>query len=135
MGVLLLGAGVGVAIFLLRQSNRLSLEAGTLILFGLVLAVSSHVFPWYTTTLLPWIALLLPARGVRMPILLLVARLLALVALWLFTAISIMGYLQNWPLYYLAVYNPLTVELILAALCYLLYRLLALRQKGTARAK
>jgi hypothetical protein len=70
-----------------------------------------------------------------MPLLLLVARLLALVALWLFTAISIMGYLQNWSLYYLAVYNPLTVELILAALCYLLYRLLAFRQKGTARAK
>jgi len=132
---LLLMAGAALAIFLLRQSNRISLEAGTLILFGLVLAVSSHVFPWYTTTLLPWIALLLPARGVRIPLLLLVARLLALVALWLFTTISIMGYLQNWSLYYLAVYNPLTVELILAALCYLLYRLLALWQKGTARAK
>lgn len=107
--------GASLTIFLLRQSDRISVEAGTLLLFGLILAVSSHVFPWYVTTLLPWIALLLPARrsAVKGPLLL--ARLLALVAPWLFVYTSLFGYLIDWPTYYLVVYDPLIVELFLAA--------------------
>lgn len=135
LGAFVLVGGAALAIFILRQSERISIEAGTLILFALILAVSSHVFPWYTTTLLPLIALLLPARGQRRPLLLWLARLLALCALWLFTATSILSYTENWPLYYHAAYDLLEIELSLAALFFLLFCFFAFRQKGSVYAK
>ena len=45
-------------VFVHRWRNRISIEAGTLLLFGVILSISSHVFPWYATTLLLWIPLL-----------------------------------------------------------------------------
>ena len=128
---LVLLAGASLLVFLLRQSERISLAAGTLILFGLILAVSSHVFPWYTPTLLPWIALLLPARGQRRPLLSTIARSLALVASWIFVGISVTGYiLTDWLIYYRIAYDPLAFELLLAALLALLPALPGLWQKG-----
>ena len=111
--VLLLGASL--AILLARAHERMSIEAGTLVLFSLVLAVSSHVYPWYVTTLLPWVVLLLPVRvaGSRS---LFLARVLVLGALWLFTFTSVMSYRPDWPAYYLLVYGSLTVELLAAGL-------------------
>lgn len=131
---LLLG-GVSLAVWLLRQRERISLEAGVLLLFGLVLAVSSHVFPWYTATLLPWIALLLPAQGQRTGWLLVMARLLTLCAIWLFACLSVLSYVEDWPSYYLTVYYPLLVELLLAAFIALSSYFPCLRQKGTTFAK
>ena len=109
--LLLLGASVGI--LMARAYGRMSIEAGTLILFSLVLSVSSHVFPWYVTTLLPWIVLLLPQRGsvYRGA---LIARVLALGALWTFTFISVLGYLVGWPVYYLLADNLLAFELVIA---------------------
>jgi hypothetical protein len=112
--VLLIGATVGILIA--RARERMSVEAGTLLLFGLVLAVSSHVFPWYVTTLLPWIVLLLPQRASASRSAL-VARLLSLGALWLFTFISVLGYLVDWPTYYLLADNLLAFELLVAGVC------------------
>lgn len=106
---------VSLAVFLLRQFSRISLEAGTLLLFGLVLSVSSHVFPWYATTLLPWMILLLPTRGSMLPRPLFVARLLALTGLWLFACVLSLGYIEDWSAYYLLIYDPLIIELLLAA--------------------
>src|SRR6266702_4552597 len=51
---LLLGVA-SLVVFLLRARNCLSMEAAVLLLFGVVLSISSHVFPWYTTTLLLWV--------------------------------------------------------------------------------
>jgi len=31
------------------------MEAGALMLFGTIFAISPHIFPWYTTVLLPWV--------------------------------------------------------------------------------
>jgi hypothetical protein len=121
---------ISLLIFLLSQVDRINLEAGTLLLFGLVLSVSSHVFPWYATTLLPWVVLLLPARGRMSPGPLLAARLLALAAPWLFLYTSITGYLADWPTYYLVVYDPLIAELLLAALIALCSVLPDFWQKG-----
>jgi len=112
--VLLIGATVGILIA--RARERMSVEAGTLLLFGLVLAVSSHVFPWYVTTLLPWIVLLLPQRA-SVSRSALVARWLSLGALWLFTFISVLGYLVDWPTYYLLADNLLAFELLVAGVC------------------
>ncbi|HEY1353051.1 MAG TPA: glycosyltransferase family 87 protein [Ktedonobacteraceae bacterium] len=107
---------VALLIFVLRQFQRISLEGGTLILFGLLLAVSSHVFPWYTATLLPWIALLFPARGARTRCASDIARGLALVVPWLFLLLSVAAYmLTTWPTYYLTIYWPLLALLALAA--------------------
>ncbi len=125
---------LSLLIFVLRQVQRIGLEAGTLILFGLMLAVSSHVFPWYTAALLPWIVLLLPARGERRPRALTAARVLALAVPWLFIFLSVAAYLTDWPWYYLTIYVPLMAALALAALIALLSSLAGLRQKGTYRA-
>lgn len=125
---------VSLLIFVLRQLQRISLEAGTLILFGLILAVSSHVFPWYTSMLLPWIVLLLPARGERRSFMLTAARMLALAVPWLFLFLSVTAYMTDWPLYYLTIYEPLMAVLALAALIALVSRLPSLQQKGTYRA-
>ncbi|HEX7735700.1 MAG TPA: glycosyltransferase family 87 protein [Ktedonobacteraceae bacterium] len=126
---LLLLLGTSLAILLARARGRMSIEAGTLVLFSLVLSVSSHVFPWYVTTLLPWVVLLLPARvaGSRS---LLLSRVLVLGALWLFTFTSAMGYGLDWPAYYLLVDGSLTVELLAAGLLALLPFWLLFARKG-----
>ncbi|HVU69646.1 MAG TPA: hypothetical protein VHD63_21100, partial [Ktedonobacteraceae bacterium] len=93
-------AGTALTVMVARARKRISLPACVLLLFGLVLAVSSHVFPWYVTALLPWIVLLLPSSygpGLRSVFL---ARVLVLTALWLFTVISLLGYIADWPTYY-----------------------------------
>ncbi|TMC23305.1 MAG: DUF2029 domain-containing protein [Chloroflexi bacterium] len=41
----------------LRQGERISVEAGILVLIGAIFAAASHIFPWYTAALLPWVAL------------------------------------------------------------------------------
>jgi hypothetical protein len=129
----LLLTGVSLVIFLLRQYERISVESGILVLFGLVLAISSHVFPWYTTTLLPWIVLLLPARHTHLPVPLLMARLLLLIGPWIFACLSLLSYWQDWSTYYAWVYEPLVIELALAVLIASCYALRRFWLKGTAR--
>ncbi|MEO7020799.1 MAG: glycosyltransferase 87 family protein [Ktedonobacteraceae bacterium] len=125
-----------LVVFLLRQYERISLEAGMLLLFGLVFAISSHVFPWYTTMLLPWIALLLPTHERRLAWPLLIARVLALLALFIFACISVVSYVQSDPLiYYRMTYYPLVIELALAVVIALSYSLPNIWQKGTSFAK
>lgn len=132
----LLLAGLAAIVFILRQRERISLETGILLLFGLILAVSSHVFPWYTPMLLPWIALLWPARQTRLTWPLLVARWIALGAPVLFSYVSIVGYLQM-PLtfYYLLTYDSLVIALLLAALFAAGSVMLSCWQKGLFYAK
>lgn len=44
-------------VLLLRLRQRISVETAILLLIGTVFAISSHVFPWYLTALLPWVAI------------------------------------------------------------------------------
>lgn len=127
--------GAALTVFLLRQRERISSEAGTLVLLGLVLAVSSHVFPWYTATLLSWVVLLLPARGQGRFSLRTVARTLAVASIWFLTCICVSGNVESWPVYYLTVYDPLVVGLVLAGLIYLYTCVPAFKQKGILRGK
>ena len=39
-----------------RRRERISIEMAIVLLMGAIFAISSHVFPWYVTALLPWIA-------------------------------------------------------------------------------
>jgi hypothetical protein len=115
-----------ILIFILRWRNRISIEAGTLILFGVILSISSHVFPWYTTTLLLWVPFLLVPFW---PSSRLFAQGLAIIAVWYFTTTVLLSYFFNsvqnisadWTAYYRIVYWPVMVALLLAAVVYLIH--------------
>jgi Glycosyltransferase family 87 len=118
--IILVGT-VSVIVFVLRRRNRMSIEMGTLILFGVILSISSHVFPWYTTTLLLWIPLLPGPFSIRSG---LTGRGLAIIAVWYFTTTVLLSYFFNagsnnptidWTLYYRLVYLPVMVALAIAA--------------------
>jgi hypothetical protein len=56
---------IALTVLLLRLRNRISEEAGMLILIGGIFFVSSHIYPWYTAALLPWIVVLLQPVWMR----------------------------------------------------------------------
>jgi hypothetical protein len=110
-----------VIVFVLRWRNSITIEAGTLILFGVVLSISSHVFPWYTTILLLWVpVLLVPFWSKTGP----VGQGLAILAVWYFTTTVLLSYFFNpgpgipdhWTMYYKLVYWPVMIALGTAAL-------------------
>ena len=120
--VVLLAIAGGI-VFWGRQRERISREASILLLIGTLFAISSHVFPWYTTVFLPWIALLSGSLWVRVE-----GRrvwrpsMLALLALWYFSCISITGYFfsdtRDWHQYYLFAYAVTMTGLIAAVAIY-----------------
>ncbi len=147
---------VSLVVLVQRLRERISLEAAALLLFGAVLSISSHVFPWYTTALLLWVPLLLmggkmsiaapgePSLG-KTPItraslslwITLVYTNLAILAVWYFTCASILGYFfstaRDWTVYYWLVYDPVMIALGAAAIIGIIH--LFAFQKGTHLAK
>ena len=123
---------VSLIVLVQRWRNRISIEAATLLLFGVVLSISSHVFPWYTTTLLLWVPLLitnsLTPVGARVGAwgkAGLYGRPLAVIAVWYFTTTVLLGYFFNpgpgnpspdWTVYYRLVYMPVMAALGVAAI-------------------
>lgn len=117
---LLLMAAVSLIVLVQRLRERLSRETATLIVFGAILSVSSHVFPWYLPILLICVPLLLrplwSSRGLN-------GEAVAIIAVWYFIAASVISYyigtgglFSIWDSYYNTVYLPLIVALGLAAL-------------------
>ena len=114
-----------VIVFILRWHNRISIEAGTLILFGLILSISSHVFPWYTTILLLWVPVLLVPFWSNSRLL---PQSMAIIAVWYFTTTTLLSYFFNsvqgiptdWTPYYRIVYWPVMVALCIAAILYMI---------------
>lgn len=111
-----MGSAVLVVLWL-RWHRRISIEAGILVLYGAVFAVSSHIFPWYVPTLLPWIALLVgrlwrQGKGIS-------AKGVALLFAWYFVCATVGGYFgrnpQSWNVYYQAVYLVTLLGLVLSA--------------------
>jgi hypothetical protein len=110
-----------VIVFALRWRNRISVEAGILILFGVILSISSHVFPWYTTILLLWVPVLLVPFWSNTG---LVGQGLAVIAVWYFNTTVLLSYFFNpaqgvpddWTIYYRLVYWPVMIALGTAAL-------------------
>src|SRR2546421_11249072 len=99
-------AGMSFIVLLLRLFKGLSIEAGTILLIGTVLAISSHIFPWYTPALLSWIVVLVgPLWTPRGP----GGKGRAVGIVWYFTCISLTGYFFNntrdWHIYYEFVYD------------------------------
>jgi hypothetical protein len=119
--VFLIGTA-SLIVFVLRWRNRMSIEVGTLLLFGVVLSISSHVFPWYTTILVLWVPLLVGPFWTRTG---LAGRYLAVIAAWYFSTTVLLGYFFNsgssnptpdWTIYYRLVYMPVMVVLCVAAI-------------------
>jgi Glycosyltransferase family 87 len=96
--------GVSFVVLALRHL-KVGSEATVLLMIGTILAISSHVFPWYTTVLLPWIALLIGPVWTRQG---LSGKGLAVLMAWYFSAASLAGYFFNdtldWHVYYWSVY-------------------------------
>jgi len=135
--VLVIGTA-SLIVFVLRWRKRISIEAGTLLLFGVTLSISSHVFPWYTTILLLWVPVLITnkhqpkkssstsvgARVVKRGRVGLDGRPLAVIATWYFTTATLLSYFLNsapgifpdWTAYYRLVYMPVMVALGVAAI-------------------
>ncbi len=115
-----------------RWRDRISVETATLLLIGIVLACSSHVFPWYTAVFLPWVAMEVgplwkaSTKGLRdvvvsSPLVLkLRPQKIAFAVAWYFPSISILSYFcvttNQWDIYYIVAYVPVLGGLGLAAL-------------------
>jgi hypothetical protein len=108
-----------VSIVIQRLGERMSMETATALLIGTVFAISSHVFPWYTTALLPWAAVLVGPLWTRKG---LSGKGLAIAATWYFTSTSLLSYfffsLSGWIYngYYALVYGVVIAGLAVAAL-------------------
>ena len=112
---------VALSIFILRLRERISMEGATLILIATIFSISSFVYPWYVTALVPWVALLLgplwtqTSKGLPR----LSAKSIAVLAPWYFICTVDSAYLFlgkfDWSLYYILVYGGVCVLLIIAA--------------------
>ena len=119
----LLAVGVAsLVVLVLRWRQRLSMAAATLIVYSAALAVSSHVFPWYTATLLPWIAVLVGPlwAGKRLS-----GKHIAIAVAWYVVCVSLIGYFfdssNDWRLYYAVVYDVVLAGLAVAAISGLMW--------------
>jgi len=128
---LLLVSAVSLIVFVMRLRERISIETGVLILYGVVLSISSHVFPWYSTTLLLWVPVLVGPLWTRVG---LSGRNLAVMAVWYFSVTSLLGYFftADWTLYYRLVYIPVVIALGIAALIGVLNRFRAQKEIALA---
>lgn len=116
VAVLLLG-GVSLGVWILRLRERLRMEMAILLLIGTAFSISTHVFPWYVTTLLPWITLSAGPLWTRHR---LSGKHVAVAMLWYFSSICLVSYyfaaVNEWPIYYIIAYDVLLAGLGVAAL-------------------
>jgi len=127
---LIIVGGVSLLLWWLRRSERISMELGILALTGTVFAVASHIYPWYTTELLPWVALLIGPVWLRKNDL--SAQGCAIVVVWYCALASITQYyfvaVTDWSTYYLVVYAAILVGLAIAG-CVFLWHFYDARRK------
>jgi hypothetical protein len=89
---------VSLTVLILRWRERISMEAATLVMIGLAFAISSHIFPWYTTVILPWVAILV---GPLWKCKRLSGKGLAVAIAWYFTTIVVLSYIAGVPASYI----------------------------------
>ncbi len=107
-------------VFFLRLRERIRMETATLILIGVVYAVSTHIFPWYTTVLLLFVPLLIGPLWTRKE---LSGKGIAIAGVWYFVCTSLTAYFfrstLDWTLYYIFVYG-VTVLLLAVGIGYII---------------
>jgi len=100
----------------------MSMAMAALLLYAAILAISPHVFPWYTTVLLLWVPLLIRPlwKAHRF-----VGSALAVVVVWYVVSVSLLQYydtsgphhyVPDWTSFYMLTYWPTTIILIIAAI-------------------
>ena len=106
-----------------RIRRRLSIEMGLLLLTWAILVDYAHIFPWYATALLPWIALCIvpvwSAKGLS-------TRGLAILCIWYFTFTCVLSYFPvkqyateaNWLYYFGATFGVILIGLLVATSLY-----------------
>jgi hypothetical protein len=108
---------VSLVVIWRRWRRQISVEAGALVLTAAIFSISTHIFPWYTTALLPWIVLLIGPLWTRQHGL--KSAGVAIGIAWYFVCISpiryLFDYLHNWSLYYQLVYAAPLIALALVA--------------------
>jgi hypothetical protein len=129
-------SSVSLAVFALRLRERLSVEMATVVLIGTFLSISSHVFPWYTTALLPWVAMQVAPLRTRAG---LSGKGIAMASLWYFPCTSLLGYFfaytHDWRVYYALVYGVLMAGLTLAAISGIMQYLWLVKKQAVVREK
>ncbi len=113
-----LAGSIALWMFLLRKSERISMEAATLILIGTIYAVSTHIFPWYTTVLLLFVPLLIGSlrtpKGLN-------GKSIAIAGVWYFVCTSLTAYFfrgtLDWTIYYIFVYGVTVLLLAIGIGC------------------
>ena len=127
---LIIACGMSLVVLALRLMN-VGVEATILWLIGTILAISSHVFPWYTTVLLPWIAILIGPVWTRQG---LNGKGLAVFMAWYFVAASLTGYFfkdtLDWHVYYWSVYDVVMAGLGIALIVVMSRQVKGLRSKS-----
>jgi Glycosyltransferase family 87 len=113
---------ISLTVLTLRQRAPISIEAATLVLVSTVLAISPHVFPWYTVGLLPWIAVLAgPLWSSKKPN----GKGIAVAAVWYFNFAVLLSYIPSvalwnttpiWLVYYASAYGVVLLGLAIASL-------------------
>jgi hypothetical protein len=103
-------------LFIARLRERISIEVASFVLIGLILAVSSHIFPWYTPALLFFVPLLLGPLWTRHAgVVELRSGTIAIIAVWYFVCVTLTAYffrnVLDWTLYYQYVYWVVTILL------------------------
>jgi hypothetical protein len=135
VAVVLLGS-ISLVVFVLRQRGRLSVEVATLVLIGVFLSISSHVFPWYMTALLPWVTLLVGPLWIRGG---LSSKGIAIAFAWYVSCASLLGYFftytLDWRAYYALVYSVFMTGLVLAAITWMTQYLSYVKKRGVVREK
>ncbi len=104
--------GMSIAILCWRWQKRISTEAGILLVIGTIFAVSSNLFPWYTTAFLPWVALLIGPLWTRQKNF--NEGSLAAIAAWYFACFTITSYFGNLNFYFVQVYDVTLLALAIA---------------------
>jgi hypothetical protein len=105
-----------------RVRGRLSVEMAVLILVGSFMAASAHIFPWYATAFLPWLAVLIGPLWNKQRF---YAKNLALVMVWYFTCTVTLNYFPglkqyftdtNWVLYFATSFGVVLLGWAVAAI-------------------
>ena len=113
---------ISLTVFTLRKPAPISREAATLVLVSTVLAISPHVFPWYTVGLLPWIAVVAgPLWSSKKPN----GKGIAVAAVWYLNFAVLLSYIPSvalwnttplWLVYYATAYGVVLLGLARASL-------------------
>ncbi|HEX6506121.1 MAG TPA: glycosyltransferase 87 family protein [Chloroflexota bacterium] len=79
-------------VVLLRRRGAIGIELAILLLFGSIFVLSSHIFPWYVTTVLPWVALSIRPLG---PNRWSSVQTVATATAWYVACTALFGYMDN----------------------------------------